>query len=84
LIDVAAESGANAVKFQLFQAETLYPDGGELYDVFKSVELNPDWVPLLSDYANSHNLHFTASAFDITSLNILESNNVPFHKVASS
>lgn len=41
-------------------------------------------MPLLSDYANSHNLHFTASAFDITSLNILEANNVPFHKVASS
>ena len=41
LIDVAAEAGANAVKFQLFRADFLYPNGGEIYDIFKSIELDP-------------------------------------------
>lgn len=84
LIDVAAEAGANAVKFQLFCADRLYPNGGELYDIFKSVELNSNWVPVLASYARERGLHFTASAFDIQSFEVLEGIGVPFHKVASS
>ena len=84
LIDVAAESGVNAVKFQLFQAEALYPNGGELYDIFKSVELNADWVPMLDRHATDRGIAFMASAFDIKSVDLLEAVSVPGHKIASS
>lgn len=84
LIDAAATAGADAVKFQLFRADFLYPDKGELYDIFKSIELNPDWVPRLSEYAGSKGVHFMASAFDRESVDVLESVNVPAHKIASS
>lgn len=84
LIDVAAEAGANAVKFQLFSANFLYPNGGELYDIFKSIELDPEWVPLLDKHARDQGLHFMASAFDLKSVDVLEAVNTPAHKVASS
>lgn len=84
LIDLAAASGANAVKFQLFKADILYPNKDDLYEIFKSIELNAEWVPLLNKHAIAQGLHFIASAFDLTSVEILEKVNVPAHKVASS
>jgi sialic acid synthase SpsE len=84
LIDVAAESGAQAVKFQLFRAEALYPPGAELYDIFKSIELNADWLAPLSEHAAQAGVLFSASAFDVGSVAALEAVGVPFHKVASS
>lgn len=84
MIHAAAEAGANAVKFQLFRADFLYPNGGELYDIFKSIELNPDWVPILADHARAEGIHFTASAFDTQSLDVLEAVGAPLHKIASS
>ncbi len=84
LIDVAAESGAQAVKFQLFRADHLYPNGGELYEIFKSIELNPSWVPLLKEHAVSQGINFLASAFDRASIDVLESIDITAHKIASS
>lgn len=84
LIDTAKEAGANCVKFQLFRADVLYPNGGEMYDIFKSIELNPDWIPKLLEHASNQNLHFTASCFDNLSFKILEDVGVDLHKVASS
>lgn len=84
LIDVAGEAGASAVKFQLFRAKYLYPNGGELHDIFTSIELNPDWVPVLELHAREQGVHFMASAFDTASVDVLESVNTPVHKIASS
>jgi sialic acid synthase SpsE len=84
LIDVAREAGANAVKFQLFSADVLYPNRDGLYDVFKSIELDAEWVPILNKHANDQDLHFMASAFDLGSVSVLEAINTPAHKVASS
>ena len=84
LIDIAADAGANAVKFQLFRADALYPDGGKIHAAFKAVELNPDWVPKLAEHAASQHLTFLASAFDPESIKVLESIGVPAHKIASS
>lgn len=84
LIDVAAEAGANAVKFQLFRAAALYPNGGELHDIFKSVELDATWLPLLARHTEERGLHFSASTFDSGSFEELKTYGVPFHKVASS
>ena len=51
LIDVAADAGANAVKFQLFRAEKLYPPGTRMFDLFKSIELSSDWLDRLNRHA---------------------------------
>lgn len=83
MIDVAAESGAHAVKFQLFRADILYPSG-ELYDLFKSIELNAEWLPSLGQHARERGLHLLASAFDAGSVDALEAAGVLAHKVASS
>ena len=84
LIDAAAEAGADAVKFQLFRAESLYPEGTEGYQAFKAVELDPDWVQDLDRHAHERGLPFLASAFDTRSVDVLEAVEVPAHKVASS
>lgn len=84
LIDVAVAAKANAVKFQLFRANLLYPNGGELHDIFKSIELDPDWVPHLARHAEDQGIHFMASAFDMQSVDVLEAVNAPAHKIASS
>lgn len=84
LIDIASEAGADAVKFQLFRADILVPDGGESHAAFKAVELNPDWVPALYDHAGERGIAFLASAFDRESVEVLEAVGVPAHKIASS
>lgn len=84
LIDVAADSGANAVKFQLFKAELLYPDRGTTYEMFKRIELNEKWVPILKSYSYEKGVSFLASPFDISSVNTLEKINVAAYKIASS
>ena len=84
LIDVAVEAKADAVKFQLFQADILFPLKNGLYDLFKSIELNHDWVPELKSYADKAGIQFSASAFDFNSINVLEEIDVSFHKIASS
>ena len=52
LIDVAVESKAHAVKFQLFKANLLYPELGKTYEIFKRIELNEEWVPILKSYSD--------------------------------
>lgn len=84
LIDVANEAGANAVKFQLFRADVLYPNRDGLYDIFKSIELDAEWVSVLDKHAREQGLHFMASAFDMGSVDVLEAVKTPAHKVASS
>ena len=84
LIDVAKEAGANAVKFQLFRADVLYPNRDGLYDILKSIELDAEWVSVLDNHARERDLHFMASAFDMGSVDVLEAVKTPAHKVASS
>ena len=84
LIDVAADSKADAVKFQLFSADSLYPSTAPEYKLFKQVELNREWIPELYAYANSRNITFLASSFDKQSVDVLENIDVAAHKIASS
>jgi len=84
MIDAAADSGADAVKFQLFRADQLYPNGGEMHEIFKSIELNSEWVPKLDQHARARGIHFLASAFDKASVDVLESIDTVAHKIASS
>lgn len=84
LIKVAKDSNANAVKFQLFNSEELYPNKDGLYEIFKKVELNPEWIPELKSYAENQGISFMASCFDKKSVDVVEQSNVLAHKIASS
>jgi len=84
LIDAAVKTGVDAVKFQLFRAEALYPVGTEMHKLFKAHEMPPEWVEKLKRHAETQNVHFLASAFDSPSVDLLDSVGVLSHKVASS
>jgi sialic acid synthase SpsE len=77
LIDAAAFSGADCVKFQIVYAdEILHPDTGvvplpggdtRLYDVFKKLEVSPAFFAELKAYAESKRVVFLASPFGLQS-----------------
>jgi len=84
LIDAAADAGADAVKFQLFSADVLYPQGGDLYQIIKNLELPREWVPELAAHAAARGVVFLASPFDIGAIDVLAASNAPAYKIASS
>lgn len=93
LIEAAAESGAEAVKFQLFRAGTLYPPenlvvetaGGEvdLYDFFSSRELKEDWLGELTERCRAKGLHFICTPFYEEAVAPLAQAGVDAFKIAS-
>ncbi|WP_010259671.1 N-acetylneuraminate synthase family protein [Treponema primitia] len=93
LIDAAADSGADCVKFQIVYAdEILHPNTGEvslpggrirLYDRFKKLELDIGFYGELKDYAESLGLLFLASPFGIRSARELRSLKPRLLKIAS-
>lgn len=97
LVDCAADAGANAVKFQTFDANKLASkkapkasyqqkttDSTESQlDMLRKLELPRDWHWKLRDHARSRNIEFLSTAFDIDSLNFLEELDMPFYKVPS-
>ncbi|MCD4679459.1 MAG: N-acetylneuraminate synthase family protein [Bacteroidales bacterium] len=84
LIDVASEAGSDAVKFQLFNTDSLYKPEDKLYKIFKKIELDPNWITILRDYAHSKDQGFIVSPFDNKSIDVLIENNVDALKWASS
>jgi N-acetylneuraminate synthase len=90
LIDVAADAGVDAVKFQTFRAENLYVDDREMvddsrestYTLLESLEQPYDWIPELYDHCASQGVQFISSSFDKRSAAELVAY-VPAFKVAS-
>src|SRR3990167_7054347 len=74
LVDLAAEASADAVKFQLFRAQKLYPrsagasdylkDQRSIYDIIRQMELPYEWLPRLADRCREAGPLFMASVFD--------------------
>ncbi len=74
LIDIAAIAGADAVKFQVFRANRLYPRNAGLsdylkipkpiYDIIAEMEMPYEWLPQLSAYCREKAILFLASVFD--------------------
>lgn len=93
LIDVAADAGADAIKFQLFRAEYLYPPNvgmvetpAGLIDFFTFLEqasLPIEWLAPLKQHADERGLIFLVSAFDEASSDALDRINIAAHKIAS-
>jgi sialic acid synthase SpsE len=92
LIDVAAEAGADAVKFQGFRARTLYPrsagisdylgDPRAIYDIIEAMELAPAWLPALVAHCSKRGVHFLCTPFDEEWVELLDPH-VPAFKLAS-
>jgi sialic acid synthase SpsE len=91
LIDVAAEAGVDAVKFQIFKAEELYskytPEfsylkGQNVYELIKNIETPREWIKELARYCKEKNIDFLASVFDFDAVDILDKY-VPAFKIAS-
>lgn len=74
LVDAAADAGADAVKFQSFRADRLYPpnagqsdylgDPRSIYDIIRAMEMPPDWLPRLAAHAKERGIAFLSSTFD--------------------
>jgi sialic acid synthase SpsE len=95
LIEVAAEAGANAVKFQTYSAETLYSrktppfdylesvSKADVFELIKSVELPRDWQQDLAEYSRDKHIAFLSTPFDLAAVDELDALAVPAFKVAS-
>jgi N-acetylneuraminate synthase/N,N'-diacetyllegionaminate synthase len=84
LIEATAATGADAVKFQFFSADSLYPPGSESNAVVKQFELPPEWLPDLAAYSKACGLIFFASPFFFEAVDALAEVDVAAYKVASS
>lgn len=99
LIEVAAEAGADAVKFQTYTAEGLYArntptmsylQDSELlakqesvWDLIKRVEIPWEWHSELADLARTCGIDFLSTPFQEEAVDLLESLDVPAYKIAS-
>jgi len=96
LIEKAAEIGADAIKFQTFNADkmttksakkaqyqTRNDNSQNQYEMLKSLEFSEDEFILLRDFALSQNIDFLSSPFDIDSLEFLIKIGIKTIKVAS-
>jgi N-acetylneuraminate synthase len=94
-VDVAADAGCDAVKFQVFRAQTLYAVGAgasdylceagireDIHDLIASLEMPYEMLAGLAAHAAERGLHFMAAAFSVADAQAVD----PFvavHKLAS-
>jgi N,N'-diacetyllegionaminate synthase len=98
LIDVAAESGADIVKFQTFKAEKVISRKAKKADyqientgraaesqleMVKKLELSQENHHILIDYCKSKNIEFLSTAFDLESLDFLNNLGIDIFKIPS-
>lgn len=97
LIDAAAETGVDAVKFQVFKAESFVSgdiqkaahqkrslqEEETLWEMWKRLEFFKDDISRLAERALSHDLIFYASPFDEDSVEMLVGMGAPVMKIAS-
>lgn len=99
IVDVAAESGADAIKLQTYTAETMTLDlktpdfiisdiqslwnGRQLYELYQEAHTPWDWHGAIMQRAERHGIHCFSSPFDATAVDFLEGLAVPAYKIAS-
>jgi len=99
LIEVAAEAGADAVKFQTYTAEGLYsrhtPDikylkekglvseRESVWELIKRVEIPWEWHADLARHAAERDIVFFSTPFEEAAVDVLEDVGVPAYKIAS-
>jgi len=95
LIDVAAEAGADACKFQTYRPETVYvenagtsdylSDAGikeDIWDIFADLSMPYEMVPKLADYCARRGILFMSTPFSAGDFAAVDPY-VKIHKVAS-
>jgi N,N'-diacetyllegionaminate synthase len=97
LVEAAAESGADFVKFQTFTAKSLVTrravkadyqnkltaQDQSQYDMIHRLELTPKMHLDLIEHCLRHGIRFLSTGFDIDSLNFLVDLHIPFIKIPS-
>ncbi len=99
LVNVAADAGADFVKFQTFKSENLVSASAKKaayqvkntsddmensqYQMLKKLELDIDAHQILIDYCDSRNIKFLSTAFDLESIDLLNNLGIPFFKIPS-
>lgn len=95
LIDVAADAGADAIKFQTYSGERLYskrtPRFRYLHEItdkppvelLEEISLPRSWQPTLAEHARIRGIDFFSSPFDHEAVAELHALDVPAMKIAS-
>lgn len=97
IVRAAAEAGADAIKVQTYTPNTItIPCSNDyfvikgtawesrtLYDLYEEAYMPWEWQGELMQYANSLGLEFFSTPFDDSSVDFLETLDVPCYKVAS-
>lgn len=95
LIDVAAEAGCDAVKFQTYRPETVYVENAgssdylsragiqeSIRDIFADLSMPYDMIPELAAYSRSRKILFMSSFFSLKDAEKVDPY-VAIHKIAS-
>jgi len=83
---LAAEAGADAVKFQSIQFDALYLEkleSSEFREWFRQIELDESWYPDLANQAKKLGIDFLSSPTYASAIDLLEAVHVPAYKIAS-
>src|SRR5205814_1810318 len=96
LIDVAADAGADAVKFQTYSGTTLYSTKTPRFDylddelaakpaheLLDEIALPRDWQPILAELCRERGVEFMSSPFDRAAVDELDALDVGAFKIAS-
>jgi N-acetylneuraminate synthase len=99
IVDAAADAGAQALKLQTYTADTMTIDlaerefviddpsspwhGRSLYDLYQEAHTPWDWHLPIFERARRHGMVAFSTAFDATSVDFLETLEVPCYKIAS-
>ena len=86
MIDMAAQTGANAVKFQSLRFDKIYQseyETEEFRKFFSQIELDENWYLDLAKQAKKSGVDFISCPTYIESIDLLEECNVPLYKIAS-
>jgi sialic acid synthase SpsE len=95
LIDVAADAGADAVKFQIYSGKTLYSSktprftylegvaDQDTQQLLEAIETPRAWLPELAEHAQKAGITFFAAPFDDAAVQELADVGVPAYKVAN-
>jgi pseudaminic acid synthase len=96
IVDAAAAAGAHALKLQTYTADTITMkgvltindknslwNGQELHDLYKMAHTPWEWHKAIFDRAKEKGMVAFSSPFDETSVDFLETLNVPAYKIAS-
>ncbi|MCH8330602.1 MAG: N-acetylneuraminate synthase family protein, partial [Bacteroidetes bacterium] len=83
LINSAAKTGCDAVKFQTYITEKRTPADSPIFDILKQCELPFEAFAELKEYASDLDMDFFSTPFDDESLHYLEEIGSDMYKIAS-